>query len=161
MNTNGRSTVAVVIGVSIICLTFPPLRAQEGTKTWSNVMYLGGAAGVRGKSLNWDNTLAISPQTITFSSKGALRFEIATSSVRSLDYSGHRHVNDGAVAAGAAAGLLGMLVGSTMKSTDYYVIVWYTLPDGTDSAVLLRLHKNNQQEIIGALRAVTKLRADQ
>jgi hypothetical protein len=28
------------------------------------------------------------------------------------------------------------------------------LPDGSPSAVLLRLHKDNQQEIIAALRAV-------
>jgi hypothetical protein len=51
-------------------------------------------------------------------------------------------------------GLAGGLIGSSIKSTDHYVLLEYLLPDGSPSAVLLRLHKDNQEEIIAALRAV-------
>ena len=78
-----------------------------------------------------------------------------TASVRALDYSGHKHVNDGTVSTGfLVGGLAGALLGSSAKSIDHYVILDYQLPDGSPSAVLLRLHKDNQQEIIAALRAV-------
>ena len=53
---------------------------------------------------------------------------------------------------GTISGLAGALLGSSIKSTDHYVLLEYLLPDGSPSAVLLRLHKDNQQEIIAALR---------
>ena len=126
-------------------------------KSWSNVMYLGGVAGIRGKSLDWRNTLTVSATGITFEGTGKrpIRFEIATASVRALDYSGHKHVNDGTASTGFwVGGLAGALLGSSAKSIDHYVLLDYLLPDGSPSAVLLRLHKDNQQEILAALRAV-------
>lgn len=141
-----------------VCLFLPVLSAQGTTKTWTNVMYLGGAVGVRGKSMVWDNVLTVSPDAIKLARKDSVViFEIRPSSVQGLTYSGQRHANDGAVIAGAAAGLAGMLLGSTIKSTDHYVILEYTLPNGSQSAVLLRLHKDNQREILDALRSVTNI----
>ncbi len=120
-------------------------------------MYLGGVAGIRGKSLDWKNTLTVSAAAITFEGTGKrpIRFEIATASVRALDYSGHKHVNDGTVSTGLlVGGLAGALLGSSAKSVDHYVLLDYQLPDGSPSAALLRLHKDNQEEIISALRSV-------
>ena len=50
-------------------------------------------------------------------------------------------------------GLLGALVASSAKSTDHYLEVSYTLADGSTGGFLLRLHKENQQEIIDAMHA--------
>jgi|RhiMetdeSRZDD1v2_1073273.scaffolds.fasta_scaffold510886_1 hypothetical protein len=156
MVSDQRLIVAVAVGASIVHGTQALPAAQGAARTWSNVMYLGGAAGVRGKSLDWDNKLTIAGDKITFVGKNKIRFDIDTTSVRSLDYRGHRHVNDGAAGAGfAAGGLVGLLVGSAVRSTDHYLELDYTLPDGSAGALLFRLHKDNQQEIIDAMHAAT------
>src|SRR5712691_9397981 len=55
-----------------------------------------------------------------------------TASVRRLDYTGHRHANEGAAAAGfVAGGLIGMFAGSPVRSTDHYLELEYMLPDGS------------------------------
>jgi hypothetical protein len=152
MFSDHRFIVAVALAASIVQATPPALPAR----TWSDVMYLGGAPGVRGKSLKWDNKLTIGPDRITFTGKDKIRFEIETTSVRRLEYTGHKHASEGAAAAGfAAAGLLGMLAGSAIRSTDHYLGLEYTLSDGTTAALLFRLHKDNQQQIIDAIHAAT------
>src|SRR5712691_2684212 len=79
-----------------------------------------------------------------------------TASVRRLDYTGHRHANEGAAAAGFVAGcLIGMFAGSPVRSTDHYLELEYMLPDGSVGALSFRLHKENQQEIIDAMHAAT------
>src|SRR5207245_2837072 len=60
-----------------------------------------------------------------------IRFEIETASVRRLDYTGHRHANEGAATAGfVAGGFIGMFAGSPVRSTDHYLELEYMLPDG-------------------------------
>ena len=156
MTSDRRLIVAMAVGASIVHGTQAVPSAQAAARTWSNVMYLGGAAGVRGKSLDWDNKLTIAGDRIMFVGKNKIRFEIDTKSVRRLDYTGHRHVNDEAAGAGfVAGGLVGMLAGSAFRSTDHYLELEYTLPDGSVGALLFRLHKDNQQEIIDAMHAAT------
>ena len=159
-----RAIGVVVFGATLFQTTALATSRQEVDKsqppaprTWSNVMYLGGVAGIRGKSLDWKNTLTVSATAIKFEGTGKtpIRFEIATASVRALDYSGHKHVNDGSASTGfLVGGLAGALLGSSAKSIDHYALLEYLLPDGSPSAALLRLHKDNQQEILAALRAV-------
>jgi len=155
VRTDGR-LIAAAAAVTLISIGAGASQtAQSSSKTWSNVMYLGGVAGVRGKSLDWDNKLTISREKITFTGK-KISFEIQTDTVRRLDYTGHRHVNDGAAGTGfVAGGLLGALAGSSAKSTDHYLEITYALADGSPSGFLLRLHKDNQQEIIDAIHAAT------
>ena len=91
---------------------------------------------------------------------GAPRFVAAQEPVscgpKEEKHEGHQHINDGAAAAGfVAAGFLGALAGSAARSTDHYLEVEYLLPDGSASALLLRLHKENQQEIIDTMHAAT------
>lgn len=156
MFSDHRFIVAVALAASIVQATPPALAPKPPARTWSDVMYLGGAPGVRGKSLKWDNRLTIGPDRITFTGKDKIRFEIETTSVRRLEYTGHKHASEGAAAAGfAAAGLLGMLAGSAIRSTDHYLGLEYTLSDGTTAALLFRLHKDNQQQIIDAMHAAT------
>jgi hypothetical protein len=152
-----------VLGAALLQMTASASSRQQVDKsqppaprTWSNVMYLGGVAGVRGKSLDWNSHLTVSATSIRFEGTGKqpIRFEISTASVRALDYSGHKHGNAEKSGGFLISGLAGGLIGSSIKSTDHYVILEYLLPDGSPSAVLLRLHKDNQQEIIAALRAV-------
>jgi hypothetical protein len=57
----------------------PAPRAQVEATTCAKAMYLGGAVGVRGKSLDWINQLT-------------------------LDYTGHKHVNDDAAGGGLLVG---------------------------------------------------------
>ena len=159
----GGVVALMVLGAALLQTMPLALSRQEaGTppppapRSWSNVMYLGGAAGIRGKSLEWKNTLTVSATAIRFEGTGKqpIRFEIPTASVRALDYSGHKHGNAEKSGGFLVSGLAGGLIGSSIKSTDHYVILEYLLPDGSPSAVLLRLHKDNQEEIIAALRAV-------
>jgi len=169
LRTSGRIAFAigvVAVGATLFQKTALATSRQEidkspppAPKTWSNVMYLGGVAGIRGKSLDWKNTLTVSATEIKFAGTGKtpIRFEIATASIRALDYSGHKHVNDGSASTGfLLGGLAGALLGSSAKSIDHYALLEYALPDGSPSAVLLRLHKDNQEEILATLRAVIK-----
>lgn len=124
-------------------------------------MYLGGAVGVRGKSAVWGNALTISGQTIKMTRKTSETiFEIPTASVRGFTYTGEQRANDGVAVVGfMTGGLLGMLLASSaIKSTDFYLVFEYGLPDQSKGAVLLRLHKNNRREIIDELRKVTQLK---
>src|SRR5262245_47289035 len=153
------ASVTFIFSVAFAVATFaqaPQTGIQpQAAKTWSSVMYLGGAADIRGKSLDWDSKLTVSSDRITFQGKGknSIHFEIPTASIRVLDYSGHKHANDGATTAGfLTGGLAGALLGAQAKSVDHYAILEYELADGTPSAVLFRLHKNNHQEIVDALR---------
>ena len=152
MTTELRLIVAVAAAALIVQGAQTSAAAQATARSWSNVMYLGGAAGVRGKSLDWDNKLTIAGDKIIFTGRNKVRFEIATTAVRRLNYTGHKHVNDGAV---STAGLVGLLAGSAAKSTDHYLEVAYAMSDGTEGALLLRLHKENHQDIIDALHAAT------
>ena len=156
MIADRRLIVAVAVGASIVHGTRALPAAQAVARTWSNVMYLGGAAGVRGKALDWNNKLTIGGGKITFTGKNKIRFEIETASVRRLDYTGRRHASDGAAVTGfIAGGLIGMLAGSAVRSTDHYLELEYILPDGSVGGILFRLHKENQQEIIDAMHAAT------
>ena len=151
-----RLAAAAAVGASMFYGTLTEPSAQAPARTWSNVMYLGGAAGVRGKSLDWDNRLTIGGDKITFTGKNKIRFEIEARSVRRLNYRGYRHTNQDAVTTGLlVGGLAGMFAGSALKSTDHYLELEYTLPDGTAAALMFRLHKDNQQDIIDAIHAAT------
>ena len=98
----GRLAGVVVFSAALLQMMPSATSGQEvdksqppAPKTWSNVMYLGGVAGIRGKSLDWKNTLTVSATAIRFEGTGKqpIRFEISTASVRALDYSGHKRGN--------------------------------------------------------------------
>jgi hypothetical protein len=154
VRTDRRLAIAGTLAALLLHAAAHPAAAQAAARTWSNVMYLGGVAGLRGKSLDWNNKLTVSSDRISFAGK-SIKFEIETTAVRRLNYKGHQHVNDGAVAAGAVAGVIGMLAASSARSTDHYLEVEYELPDGSNAALMLRLHKDNQQAIIDTLHAAT------
>ena len=155
MTIDRRLAVGLAIAAALLCGGGQPASGQAAGRTWSNVMYLGGVEGIRGKSLDWDNKLTIANDKISFSGK-KITFDIDTKAVRNLSYRGHQHMSDGATAAGfAAGGLLGAFVGSRVKATDHYLELEYVLADGSPAVLLLRLHKDNQQEIIDALHAAT------
>lgn len=151
-----RLAAAAAVGASTLYGTVTAPSAQTPARTWSNVMYLGGAAGVRGKSLDWDNRLTIGGDKITFTGKNKIRFEIETRSVRGLNYKGFRHDHRDAATFGyLAGGLAGIAAAYALRSTDHYLELEYTLPDGTAAALMFRLHKDNQQDIIDAVHAAT------
>jgi hypothetical protein len=152
-----RLIVAVAFATSIVQGAQLAPVPKPPSRTWSDVMYLGGAPGVRGKSLKWENKLTVGPEKISFTGKEKITFELDTASVRRMNYTGSKRTNENAAAAGfAAGGLLGMLLaGSAVKSTDHYLELEYTQTDGTAAAVLFRLHKDNQQQIIDAVHAAT------
>ena len=68
-----RSDRWLLVVVAATTLIAPCARAAQTApaagKSWSNVMYLGGVAGVRGKSLDWNNTLTISKERIIFTGR--------------------------------------------------------------------------------------------
>ena len=66
MRSNARWLAAVAL-IAALAPGAEAFQAAAGAaQTWSNVMYLGGVAGVRGKSLDWDNKLTISKEKIVF-----------------------------------------------------------------------------------------------
>ena len=156
MPADRHPIAAFVGGVAIVCASQIPAAAQAPTRTWSSIMYLGGAAGVRGKSLDWDNKLTVGDGKITFvGKKNNLRFEIETASVRRLDYTGRTHSSEDKAFAFLVGGLAGIAVASAMRSTDHYLALEYALSDGSVGAVLFRLHKDNRQQIIDAIHEAT------
>jgi hypothetical protein len=147
----GQLSIGAALAACLVGLSPRTLSAQEGTKSWTKVMYLGGAVGVRGKSTTWDGTLTVSPQSIKLMRQfvDAPVFEIDPLSVTEVTYSGQKRVSDAAMVAG---GLVGAVL---VKSKDHYVTIDFKLPDGTQGAVLLRLDKEMAQEIVDTVRQVT------
>jgi len=149
-----RVLLAGSIFVALASLAGPArtsLSAQDGTQSWTKVMYMGGAVGVRGKSTDWDSTLTVSPRSISLTRKsvdGPI-FDIDPSSVTEVTYTGDQRRNEGAVAAG------GVLAGVFVKSKDHYLTLDFDAPGGVKAAVLLRLDKGTAEEIIDAVLAAT------
>jgi hypothetical protein len=145
-----------------LCLLLAQQDAQsvpdaDAERSWSKVMYLGGAAGVRGKSMVWQNKLTVSERVIRLSHKGRVLFEIPPASANAITYRSHRHANAQALGVAVAAVGLAGLMALAAKSTDHDVLLEYAFTDGTPSGVLLRLHKDNYGEILAALHRVTRI----
>src|SRR5438034_2329022 len=160
-----RLTIVAYVSIALLDLLLHGIAGQRSKDApqlqWKQVQYLGGAVGVREKSVTWDNTLVVAPTTIKLLKGGKLLFEIETARVTSLYYAGRRHnaltevgkgVSRGAVIGVGVVALIALFKGN---ETEHLIAIEYELPNGTGSGVLLRAHKNNYQEIVDALRAIT------
>src|SRR5713101_2317802 len=113
-----RSMGPLLVGVGLLaCLVSSALAqsAQDIGGTWTKVMYLGGAVGVRGTATIWDGTLTVSPHSVKLTREfiDAPIFDIDPSSVTELDFWGQKRGNDVAIAISPLFG------GRLVKSTDY------------------------------------------
>ncbi len=133
--------------------------------TWKKVRYLGGVPGVRVDRLEFEHTLTLSPSKVivrvappptTYSSTSVKKsprvlFEVPRASVLALTYSGFRHDMP------SAQSWIG-IPGRWPKATDHLIIIEYRLPDGGEAEVLLRVDKDDYQEILDVLRKILQAR---
>jgi hypothetical protein len=137
---------------------------EADRRTWREVMYLGGAQGVRGVSDDWGNTLTVSGTKIEMSLRDGQSFAIDHAKITSVSYRANKRASllKGA-AVGALVGLVtsfvtgGAVIGAGgATSTDHHLTILFTLPNGRPGGVRLRLHKENYEDVIRAIEELAK-----
>lgn len=150
--------MALIAGQEALIAKPQNVRVDLQEQTWTKVQYLGGALGVQGKVPFWKNPLTISPKRITLQIYKGPLIEIDPSRVTAIGYTGHVMNRDETVDNLTKWGLVGpALLVLAVKSKSHYIGIEYLLPDNRKSGVLLRVDKNNYQEIVDALKEVTHL----
>ncbi len=157
------TTLTQVLGFTLV-ITADAAGAQReipsaplaGAHSWNKVQYLGGAAGVRARSPTWDNRLTVGPQSVEVRFRDGTRVEVRTDQIIAITYEGMRWKRLG-LGALFWPSPLGVPVMNALRGTAHFIAIEYALPGGGHSAVLLRAHKDNYQEIAAALRSVVPL----
>lgn len=127
--------------------------------TWDKIHYLGGVPGVRVDRKQLEHILTLTPaklivkvKPITMSDdipgekkEPQLLFDIPMDSLIALTYSGFRHDMH------SAQSWIG-IPGKWPKATDHLIIIEYRLPDGKDAEFLIRVDKNDYEQILESLK---------
>jgi hypothetical protein len=147
MSAVGRRTSLglAIATTAAICGLEPVARAGQmpTPSRFDRIQYQGGAAGFRGTSNRWDNTLTISPARIEMNDrKGARIFEIDPARITNVEY---RQYNRPAI-----------LFPGMSPPVDHFITIEYVLDDCQRAALLLRAHKDNYKEVMAALSLTHK-----
>ena len=135
---------------------------QTSELRWKNVQYLGGAPGVRVSLREPEHILILTRDKIVLkirppavapgeqyarSREEQTLLELPSQGLVSVEYLSFRHYKP------VTKSLIG-IPGVEPKAIDHLIIVEYRLPQGDTAEILLRVHKNDYQEILNALRSM-------
>lgn len=140
-------TLAVLLAIS----TF----AYSQGNTWNRIRYNGGTVRTNVRYKDWDNTLTVTSDLITFRLKDSQSVEIPTESVTALSYGQEAHRRVGTMIA------LGILVapialfGLFHKTRLHFIGIEYTTAEKKRAGLLLQGDKNNYRSILMALKSAT------
>ena len=149
MLQNARRCFALVLSMALI------VSAQGNTFT--KVRYNGGTVSTTVKPDDWDNTLIVSSDLITFKLKDRQVIDIDPKNVTGLSYGEEAHRRVGTmIALGILLSPLA-LFGLFHKTRLHYISIEYKLPNGKGSALLLQGDKSNYRAILVALQGTTGL----
>lgn len=141
-----RSAIAFLLVYSTV--------AYAQGNSWHEVRYNGGTLQTKVDPHDWDNTLTVTSDLITFQLKDGQKVEIPTKDVTSLSYGQEAHRRVGTmVALGIIVAPLA-LFGLFHKTRLHFIGIEYTLA-GKNSGLLLQGHKDNYRAILQALESAT------
>jgi hypothetical protein len=142
-------------GLAVVLLvTFTSYANAQGN-SWKKVRYNGGTLKTEVSPKDWNNTLTVSSERITFKLKDGQTIEIDPKTVTGLSYGQEAHRRVGTmVALGILLAPLA-LFGLFHKTRLHYIGVEYKDANGSQSGILLQGHKDNYRAILMALRGAT------
>ena len=152
----------LVVGVAVVSFAQRPRDAPAGEYAWKNVVYLGGAPGIRVDRRDLQQTLILTPSSLIVrvepppdeggrarpNAAPRVLLEISRDSMFAITYEGFRHDMHSAQA------WIGIR-GHWPKATDHLIVIDYRLPGGGEAEVLLRVDKKYFQEILDVLQKIT------
>jgi hypothetical protein len=131
------------------------LIAEGQGNSFNKVRYNGGTLQTSVDPEDWNNTLTVTSDLITFTLKDGQVLLIKPSQITGLGYGQEAHRRVGTMIA------LGILVapvalfGLLHKTRKHFVSIEFDTPDGKKSALLLQAHKDNYRAMLVALKGVT------
>lgn len=138
-----------------LCLLVPVQVVLADTgNTWSKVRYNAGTVQTNTKPDDWNNSLTITADLITFKLKDGQKIEIDPKTVTSLSYGQEAHRRVGTMVALAVLISPAALFGLFHKTKLHFIGIEYE-NDGKKGGLLLQGHKDNYRGILLALRSVT------
>jgi len=138
--------------VFLLCCS---LMAEGQGNSFNRVRYNGGTLQTSVDPEDWNNTLTVTSDLITFTLKDGQVLQIKPSKVTGLGYGQEAHRRVGTMIA------LGILVapvalfGLLHKTRKHFVSIEFETPDGKKSALLLQADKDNYRALLVALKGVT------
>src|SRR4051794_38443877 len=125
--------------------------------SWNKVRYSGGTVAAKVNPFDWNTTIAVTHDAITFAFGPKTTFELKPSQVTALSYGSEAHRRVGDMVALSAVATPLALFGILHKSTTHFVGIEYKLEGNRNGAILLEADKNNYRAILSALKTVTGL----
>lgn len=148
--------LALVMVLALLCPFSQPCSTVHAQgNSWKKVRYNGGTISTKVDPDDWNNTLTVTSDVITFQLKDRQTITIAPSKVTSLSYGQEAHRRVGTMVA------LGILVapvalfGLFHKTKKHYIGMDYETADGKRAGILLQGHKDNFRAILVALSGAT------
>jgi hypothetical protein len=140
--------------LSVILLSLSILAYADGN-TFTKVRYNGGSVASKVDPKDWNNTLTITPEDISFETRDKVKVDIAPRSVTTLSYGQEAHRRVGTMVALAILVAPVALFGLFHKTRLHYIGLEYNTPDGKHAGILLQGDKDNYRAILVALQGVT------
>jgi PEGA domain len=138
----------------VILLSLSILAYADGN-TFTKVRYNGGSVASKVDPKDWNNTLTITPEDISFETRDKVKVDIAPRSVTTLSYGQEAHRRVGTMVALAILVAPVALFGLFHKTRLHYIGLEYNTPDGKHAGILLQGDKDNYRAILVALQGVT------
>lgn len=138
----------------VILLCFSLVAYAQGN-TFTKVRYNGGTLPTKTDKDDWNNTLTVTSDLITFKLKDTQTIEIVPISVTSLSYGQEAHRRVGTMVALAILVAPVALFGLFHKTRLHYIGIQYDTQDGKKAGLLIQGDKGNYRAIITALQGVT------
>lgn len=145
-----RKFLAVTL---IVLLPLQVILADTGN-SWNKVRYNAGTVQTTIKPDDWDNTLTVTPEVITFKLKDGQMIEVDPKTVTSLSYGQEAHRRVGTMVALAVLISPAALFGLFHKTKLHFIGIEYE-KDGKKGGLLIQGHKDNYRGILLALKSVT------
>lgn len=138
----------------VVILSLSILAYADGN-TFTKVRYNGGSVASKVDPKDWNNTLTVTSDAITFETRDKVKVDIPPKSVTALSYGQEAHRRVGTMVALAILVAPVALFGLFHKTRLHYIGLEYNTPDGKHGGILLQGDKDNYRAILVALQGVT------
>ncbi len=145
--TTYRRLLTVVLCCAVV--------AYADSNTFTRVRYNGGSVASKVDPKDWNNTLTVTSDAITFETKDKVKVVIPPKSVTSLSYGQEAHRRVGTMVALAILVSPVALFGLFHKTRLHYIGIQYNTPDGKNNGILLQGDKDNYRAMLVALQGVS------
>ncbi len=145
-----RRIVAICTFVSFLATVGYP----QGN-SWHKVRYNGGTFKTNVDPKDWDNTLTITSETVTFRLKDGQQIEFPSKNISALSYGQEAHRRVGTMVALGIIITPWALFGLFHKTRLHFIGIEFKTREGNPSGLLLQGDKDNYRAIMTSLESVS------